>query len=162
MKSKKTVKLYTDGSCSGNPGPGGWGAILIYKGVEKELSGGEENTTNNRMELTGLIKGLEALKVPCIVEVYTDSKYIVDAIQKGWLSKWRENNWQRTKKESVANVDLWECVLKLLEGHEAEFIWVKGHDTNEYNNRCDRLATDQTKKFAGNVPRGTSGQEKEV
>ena len=143
----KIVTLYTDGACSGNPGPGGWGAILEYNGAEKELSGGEENTTNNRMELTAVIRGLQALKEPCIVELYSDSKYVIDAIQKGWAVKWRSKNWMRTPKEPAKNPDLWERLLNLLEVHDVTFHWVKGHAQNENNNRCDELAVNAWKQF---------------
>ena len=143
----KTVTLYTDGACSGNPGPGGWGAILEFNGHEKELSGGENSTTNNRMELTAVIEGLSALKEPCIVELYSDSKYVIDAIQKGWAVKWRSKNWMRTPKEPAKNPDLWERLLNLLEVHDVTFHWVKGHAQNENNNRCDELAVNAWKQF---------------
>lgn len=143
----KEVIIYTDGACSGNPGPGGWGAILEYRGVEKELSGGEADTTNNRMELTGVITALEALREPCIVSLYTDSKYIVDGINQGWAVKWRENGWMRNKKDKALNPDLWQRLLELLEKHEVTFNWVKGHATNPKNNRCDELAVAESKKF---------------
>ena len=142
----KEVTIYTDGACSGNPGPGGWGAILEYKGKEKELSGGEELTTNNRMELTGVISALSALLEPCKVSLYTDSKYIVDGINQGWAEKWRSNNWMRNKKEKAQNIDLWEKLLDLLKTHDVTFIWVKGHAENPKNNRCDILAVEESKK----------------
>lgn len=139
--SKDLVKIYTDGACSGNPGPGGWGAVLVSQsGIEKELCGGEQNTTNNRMELTAVISALSALKRSCTVTLTTDSKYIVDAVQKGWAKKWRANNWMRTNRDKAMNPDLWEQLLKLLEQHEVTFVWVKGHTGHEYNERCDRLA----------------------
>jgi ribonuclease HI len=136
----KTVCLYTDGACSGNPGPGGWACILRYGTREKEFTGGEEDTTNNRMELTAVIEGLEALKEPCIVELYSDSKYVIDALEKGWAQKWRDQDWKRNKKEPALNPDLWERLLELCEEHEVRPHWVKGHADNEYNNRCDKLA----------------------
>ena len=136
----KTVYIYTDGACSGNPGPGGWGAILRYGGREKELSGGEAQTTNNRMELTGVIAALEALREPCRVELYSDSKYVVDALDKGWAEKWRAKGWKKPDKKTALNPDLWERLLALAEAHELHCHWVKGHAENEFNNRCDALA----------------------
>jgi ribonuclease HI len=136
----KTVTLYTDGACSGNPGPGGWGAILLYNGHEKEMSGGEEHTTNNRMELTAVIRGLEALKQPCIVELYSDSKYVIDALEKGWAVGWRKRGWVKSDKKPALNPGLWERLLNLCEVHQVRFHWVKGHAENPYNNRCDELA----------------------
>jgi len=144
----KTVEIYTDGACSGNPGPGGWGAVLRYGGVEKELSGGEAATTNNRMELTGVIRALEALKEDCRVELYSDSKYVVDALEKGWAVKWRANGWKKPDKKTALNPDLWERLLALCERHELHCHWVKGHAENEYNNRCDALAVAQRDKYA--------------
>ena len=141
------VYLYTDGACSGNPGPGGWGTILRYNGVVKELSGGEAQTTNNRMELTAVIAGLSALKKPCKVILTTDSKYVCDAVVQGWAVKWRQNGWMRNKKEPALNPDLWERLLDLLEEHEVEFRWVKGHAGHPENERCDELAVAQSKKF---------------
>ena len=143
----KKIKIYTDGACSGNPGPGGWGAVLLYNGIEKELSGGEHKTTNNRMELTGVISALTALKEPCEVELYTDSNYIVRAVNEGWAKRWRANGWMRNKKEAAQNPDLWETLLNLLAQHKVSFIWVKGHADNPYNNRCDALAVAQSRKF---------------
>ena len=136
----KKVEIYTDGACSGNPGKGGWGAVLIYKGVRKELSAGYEKTTNNRRELTAAIEGLSALKEPCEVDLYSDSKYLVDAIEKGWVEKWRKNNWMRERNKPALNADLWKKLMALLEKHNVRFIWVKGHASNEENNRCDQLA----------------------
>ena len=136
----KNVQIYTDGACSGNPGPGGFGIVLLYGSVRKELSGGYELTTNNRMEMMAAVEGLRALKEPCAVELYSDSKYLVDAINKNWVKKWQENNWMRNKKDSALNVDLWEELLELLEMHDVKFIWVKGHAQNKENNRCDQLA----------------------
>ena len=143
----KTVTLYTDGACSGNPGPGGWGAILIFKGIEKELSGGEASTTNNRMELTAVIKGLSALKESCIVELYSDSKYVIDGLSKGWAVSWRKNGWKKADKKPALNPDLWETLLTLTEKHQMRYHWVKGHAENPYNNRCDELAVAESKKF---------------
>lgn len=143
----KDVEIFTDGACSGNPGPGGYGVILRYQGRERELSGGEKSTTNNRMELTALIQGLQALKEPCRVTLYSDSKYVVDAIQKGWAKKWRANGWMRTKTERALNVDLWEKALQLLERHEMRFVWVKGHAGHPENERCDRLAVLEAAKY---------------
>ena len=141
----KTVTLYTDGACSGNPGPGGWGAILSYNGVEKELSGGEGATTNNRMELLAVISGLEALKEPCHVELYSDSKYVIDGLSKGWAASWRKNGWRKADKKPALNPDLWERLLNLTEKHELSYHWVKGHADNPYNNRCDQLAVEASK-----------------
>ncbi len=136
----KTVTLYTDGACSGNPGPGGWGAILEYQGTEKELSGGESSTTNNRMELTAVIAGLSALKEPCVVELYSDSKYVIDGLSKGWAESWRKNGWRKADKKPALNPDLWETLLELTEKHTLHYHWVKGHAENEKNNRCDQMA----------------------
>lgn len=143
----KTVILYTDGACSGNPGPGGWGAILEYMGTEKELSGGEESTTNNRMELTAVIRGLEALKESCIVELYSDSKYVIDGLSKGWAESWRKNGWRKADKKPALNPDLWEILLNLTAQHQLHYHWVKGHAENPKNNRCDALAVAETKKY---------------
>jgi ribonuclease HI len=143
----KKVTIYTDGACSGNPGPGGWGAILKYNGVEKEFSGGEKETTNNRMELTGVISALSALKEPCTVELFTDSQYIVNAINQGWLTGWKGKNWKR-KGGELKNVDLWQVLDKLLSVHNVSFFWVKGHAQNEYNNRCDALATSERDRYS--------------
>ena len=144
----KTVTIYTDGACSGNPGPGGWGALLCYNGVEKELSGGAARTTNNRMELTGVISALQALKEPCIVELYSDSKYVIDALEKGWAVSWRKRGWIKSDKKPALNSDLWEILLALTEKHQLHYHWVKGHADNEYNNRCDALAVAQRDKYA--------------
>ena len=142
----KTVTLYTDGACSGNPGPGGWGAILEYAGTEKELSGGENSTTNNRMELTAVIAGLSALKEPWIVELYSDSKYVIDGLQKGWAESWKKNGWKKADKKPALNPDLWEKLLALTHVHQMRYHWVKGHGDNPKNNRCDQLAVAQYKK----------------
>lgn len=147
MPEKKQVEIFTDGACSGNPGPGGYGVILRYKGINKELSGGEACTTNNRMELTAVITGLSALKESCCVTLYSDSKYIIDAIQKGWAKKWQANGWMRNKKDPALNPDLWEKLLHLLEQHEVNFVWVKGHTGHPENERCDRLAVEQSRQF---------------
>lgn len=139
-KDQKKVVIYTDGACSGNPGAGGYGVVLIYGGTKRELSEGYRLTTNNRMEVLAVIKGLEALKEPCQVTLYSDSKYVVDAIQKGWVTKWKANGWYRNKKERASNVDLWERLLVQLERHQVTFQWVKGHADNPGNERCDELA----------------------
>ena len=143
----KTVTLYTDGACSGNPGPGGWGAILTYNGAEKVLSGGESNTTNNRMELTAVIEGLKALKEHCLVELYSDSKYVIDALEKGWAWGWKKKGWIKSDKKPALNPDLWEQLLTLTMRHEMRYHWVKGHADNPYNNRCDQLAVAESKRF---------------
>ena len=135
------VDIYTDGACRGNPGAGGWGAVLVCDGREKELSGGEAVTTNNRMELMAAISALSALKFPCEVTLTSDSKYLVDAIEKGWAVSWREKGWKRADKSPALNPDLWEKLLELLEIHEVTFVWVKGHAGHPYNERCDVLAT---------------------
>lgn len=145
----KHVDIFTDGACSGNPGPGGYGVILRYKGVNKELSGGEPNTTNNRMELTAVITGLAALKEPCEVTLYSDSRYIIDAIQKGWAKKWQANHWMRNAKEPALNADLWEQLLGLLERHPVTFVWVKGHAGHPENEHCDQLAVQASMRAAG-------------
>ncbi|NLO81935.1 MAG: ribonuclease HI [Clostridiales bacterium] len=136
----KQVDIYTDGACSGNPGPGGWAAILTYKGIEKEISGYQELTTNNRMELMGPIKALELLKEPCSVRIYTDSTYLFNAFEKGWLSKWQKQNWHTSNKQPVANQDLWQRLIELASIHRIQWVKVKGHSDNEMNNRCDKLA----------------------
>lgn len=143
----KTVTIYTDGACSGNPGPGGWCAILEYAGQEKMLSGGEANTTNNRMELLGVISALEALKEPCQVELYTDSKYVVDAITKGWAKSWQARGWIKADKKPSKNPDLWQRLLELMQTHGVRCHWVKGHAENEKNNRCDQQAVLESQKF---------------
>ncbi len=135
----KHIILYTDGACSGNPGKGGWGAILIYNEIKKELSGGEAQTTNNRMELTAVIKGLEALKEPCQVDIYSDSAYVVNAFLQNWIENWQNNGW-RTSKGMVLNIDLWQKLLELINLHNVSWHKVKGHADNEFNNRCDALA----------------------
>ena len=142
----KQVTIYTDGACSGNPGPGGWAAILKFGPYEKELSGGEAQTTNNRMELLGAINGLQALKEPCAVDLYTDSQYLSNAINLGWLEGWKKKNWKR-KDGALKNVDLWQTLDGLLQTHTVTFHWVKGHAENAYNNRCDALAVMEREKY---------------
>ena len=136
----KTVLLFTDGACSGNPGPGGWGAILRYGTAEKELAGGEANTTNNRMELSAVINGLAALKEPCRVTIQSDSRYVVDAIEKGWARSWKQNGWRKADKKPALNADLWEKLLTLLDIHDVTFVWIKGHAGHPENERGDQLA----------------------
>lgn len=143
----KKVEIYTDGACSGNPGDGGYCAILIYKGVEKIISGYEELTTNNRMELLGVISGLKALKESCCVDVYSDSQYVVDAFNQGWIEGWVNNGWKNANKKEVKNIDLWKELVDLTKKHNVNFIKVKGHSDNEYNNRCDKIAVDEYKKI---------------
>ena len=145
----KSVELFTDGSCSGNPGPGGWGAIVRYGQHEKELSGGDAHTTNNRMELSAVIAGLEALKETCAVTLTSDSKYVCDAITKGWARSWKKNGWRKSDKSPALNADLWERLLALLDVHSVTVVWVKGHAGHPENERCDRLAVAQTAKHAG-------------
>lgn len=136
----KEINIYTDGACSGNPGKGGWGAVLVYKGTEKEISGGSADTTNNRMELTAVIEALKQLKEVCNVTLTTDSKYVCDAVTKGWVYSWKKNGWKKADKKPALNVDLWEELLPLLEKHNVTFNWVKAHNGHPYNERCDRLA----------------------
>lgn len=134
------VEIFSDGACSGNPGPGGYGAILRWKDKEKEICGGDKHTTNNRMELSGVIEALSALKFPCKVKLTTDSKYVIDSVTKGWVYNWRKNGWKKADKSPALNADLWEKLLQLLEIHEVEFSWIKGHAGHPENERCDRLA----------------------
>lgn len=143
----KEVKIYTDGACSGNPGKGGWAAILVYGNNEKELVGGCEETTNNRMELSAVIEALKALKEPCEVYLTTDSKYVCDSITKGWVYNWEKNNWKKADKKPALNVDLWKAFLPLLENHKVTFNWVKGHNGHPYNERCDELAVNYYKNL---------------
>ena len=143
----KKVDMYTDGACSGNPGAGGYGCILVYEGHEKEICGGAAETTNNRMEMTAVIAGLEALKEKCEVHIVSDSKYVTDAINLGWARGWRANGWRKSDKKPALNPDLWEKLLGLLDSHEVTFEWIKGHDGHVYNERCDRLAVEQSMKF---------------
>ena len=138
----KKVYIYTDGACSGNPGPGGYGTILKFNGQEKELSAGYKDTTNNRMELMAIIAGLESLKEECEVELYSDSKYIIDAVNQGWARRWRQNGWKRNKKDAAKNPDLWERLLDLLNEHKVWMHWVKGHAGHPENERCDQLAVE--------------------
>ena len=143
----KEVDMYTDGACKGNPGAGGFCCILRYKGKEKLVSGGEANTTNNRLELCAVISGLEILREPCEVTVYSDSKYVVDAMKLGWARGWKEKGWKKSDGKTALNTDLWERLLSLSEMHRLRFVWVKGHDGHEYNERCDREAVAQAEKF---------------
>jgi ribonuclease HI len=136
----KEVVIYTDGACSGNPGPGGWGAVLMYGGHRKELSGGEKMTTNNRMELTAVIEALRALKQPCSVTVYSDSAYVVNGFSLGWVDGWIRNGWVNSRGQPVENQDLWKTLLGEMERHRVRYVKVKGHSDNEWNNRCDQLA----------------------
>ena len=142
------VEIYTDGACSGNPGAGGWGAVLLYEQHKKELYGNAKETTNNRMELTAVIEALKALKKPCNVTLYSDSKYVVDSVNKDWVYRWESNNWIKSDKKSALNVDLWKELLALLEIHSVKFVWVKGHNGNNYNERCDELAVNAIKKIS--------------
>ena len=143
----KTVTIYTDGACSGNPGPGGWGAILMYGQHKRELSGGEANTTNNRMELTAVIQALSMLKEPCIVDLWSDSKYVIDGLSKGWAKGWKARGWVKSDKKPTLNPDLWDRLLTLTDIHSLRYHWVKGHAENEWNNRCDELAVMESKRF---------------
>jgi len=147
---KKQVELFTDGACSGNPGPGGWGAILRFGSHEKELSGGEKNTTNNRMELTAVIEGLLALKEPCFVTLTTDSKYVADGLSKGWAANWKKNGWRKADKKPALNPDLWDELLRLAEIHTLTISWIKGHAGHSENERCDALAVAESQKFQKN------------
>lgn len=143
----KKVEIFTDGACKGNPGPGGWGAILRYKGTEKEISGGEADTTNNRMELSAVINALEMLKEPCEVTLYSDSQYVCNALTKGWAKKWKANGWMRNKKEKALNPELWDRLLKLYDTHKVDIIWVKGHAGHPENERCDQLAVAAAQQY---------------
>lgn len=144
----KQVEVFTDGACSGNPGPGGWGAILRYNGREKELSGGEANTTNNRMELSAVIFALEALKEPCRIILYSDSQYVCNALKLGWAKKWKSQGWMRNKKDPALNPELWDKLLSLCEVHKVEVNWVKGHAGHPENERCDRLAVAAAQQYS--------------
>lgn len=148
MSKLKNVEIYTDGSCSGNPGPGGWAAILRYMGRELEISGGEALTTNNRMELAAVIQGLKALKSKCRVTVYTDSQYVANGINKNWATKWRDNGWIKSDKKPALNADLWDELLNELSNHEYKFEWVNGHSGHPENERCDTMAVQQSKIYA--------------
>ena len=154
MEIKKFVEVFTDGACSGNPGPGGWGVVLRYGNREKELSGGEDNTTNNRMELTAAIMGLSALKEPCRVDLVTDSKYVADGINLGWAKSWQQNGWRKSDKKPAQNIELWEELLKQIDRHDVKIIWVKGHAGHPENERCDRLAT----AYYKNLEKNTKGE----
>lgn len=143
----KKVEIFTDGACSGNPGPGGWGAVLRCGTAEKELSGGEKSTTNNRMELTAVISAISALKQPCIVTLCSDSKYVIDAVTKGWAKSWQKNNWIKSDKKPALNADLWEQLLALLDQHDVSFVWIKGHAGHPENERCDQMAVEESRKF---------------
>ncbi len=151
MERIKQVTIYTDGACLGNPGPGGYGIVLLYEGHKRELSGGYQNTTNNRMEIMAAIAGLEALKEQCKVTLYSDSEYLVKAMSRGWARRWRANGWKRNKRERALNPDLWERLLLLCEYHEVQFSWVKGHAGTSENTRCDELAMEAAQK--PNLPR---------
>ena len=144
----KKVEIFTDGACSGNPGPGGWGTILRYNGVEKGLSGGEANTTNNRMELSAVLNGLKALKEPCEVTLYSDSQYVCNALKLGWAKKWRSQGWMRNKKDPALNPELWSELLDLCDKHQVEIVWVKGHAGHPENERCDRLGVEAAKRYS--------------
>lgn len=143
----KKVEIFTDGACSGNPGPGGWGAVLRCGSAEKELSGGEKSTTNNRMELTAVISALSALKQRCTVTICSDSKYVIDAVTKGWAKSWQKNNWVKSDKKPALNADLWERLLGLLDQHDVSFVWIKGHAGHPENERCDQMAVEESRKF---------------
>jgi len=143
----KHIEIYTDGACRGNPGPGGWGAILVYRGTEREISGGEAQTTNNRMELTAAIEALSLLRERCAVTLYSDSKYLVDAVTRGWAAGWRSRGWIKPDRQPALNPDLWERLLDLIEKYEVKLVWVRGHDGHEYNERCDALAVAATAKY---------------
>jgi ribonuclease HI len=147
MKNSETVEIYTDGACSGNPGPGGWAAVLLYKGIKKEISGFEENATNNRMELKAAIEALKALKSPCKVNLYSDSSYLINAFTEGWIKKWQKNNWFKSDKTPVENQDLWKELLEVSKPHQINWFKVRGHSNNKYNNLCDKIATNEIKKF---------------
>ena len=143
----KHVDIYTDGACSYHPGPGGWGAIIIYKGVERELSGGDPETTNNRMEITAIIEGISALKEKCEITLYSDSSYCIDSFNLGRINNWKANGWRTADKKEVKNLDLWQKLLEVMQGHKITFVKVKGHADNEFNNRCDKLARAETEKL---------------
>ena len=144
----KKVTIYTDGACSGNPGPGGWGSILMFGDVKKEISGAKKDTTNNIMEITAVIEALKCLKEECEVEVYSDSAYVVNAFNQGWITNWIKNNWRNASKDPVKNKELWQELIALTEKHKVTFIKVKGHSDNEFNNRCDTLATGAIKTIS--------------
>lgn len=143
----KEVTIYTDGACSGNPGPGGWGAVLCYKQMRREIAGGEAGTTNNRMELTALIKALSLLKEPCLVHLYSDSKYVIDGLQKGWAKGWKNRGWKKSDGKPALNPDLWDKLLSLADSHQLDYHWLKGHAGHPENERCDQLAVAESQKF---------------
>lgn len=143
----KEVMIYTDGACSGNPGPGGWGAVLFYGDKRKEMSGGEKHTTNNRMEILSVVEALKALKEPCKITVYSDSAYVVNAFQQRWINNWQKNGWVNSQKKPVENQDLWKSLLAQMERHQVQYVKVKGHSDNEWNNRCDQLAREAIKSL---------------
>lgn len=147
----KHVDIFTDGACSGNPGPGGWAAILRYNNTEKEISGSEKETTNNRMELLSAIMALKSLKEPCEVTLTSDSKYLIDSVTKGWVYSWKQNNWKKADKKMALNIDLWEELLQLLEIHKVNFVWIKGHAGHLENERCDNLAVLEYTKLVNNI-----------
>ena len=159
MERLKRVTIYTDGACLGNPGPGGYGVVLLYKGRRKELSGGYRETTNNRMEIMAAIVGLKALKEKCEATLYSDSEYLVKAMTKGWVERWRKNSWRRNRKEKALNPDLWEQLLQLYEYHQVEFKWVKGHAKSAENNRCDELALEAAQQSNLLVDEGYNERE---
>ena len=148
VNERQEIEIFTDGACSGNPGPGGWCAILRYKGQEKVLSGGEAKTTNNRMELTAAIEALSALKRPCRVTLTSDSKYLIDSIEKKWVYAWRKRGWKKADRSPALNVDLWERMLPLLEIHDVTLVWIKGHNDHPENERCDSIAVGESKRFS--------------
>ena len=145
----KTVSVYTDGACSGNPGPGGWGAILMCGEHKREISGGEANTTNNRMELMAVIQALSMLKEPCIVDLWSDSQYVINGLGKGWAKEWKAHGWKKADRKPALNSDLWDRLLTLTDTHSMRYHWVKGHAENKYNNRCDELAVSESQKYNG-------------
>ena len=143
----KNVEIYTDGACRGNPGPGGWGAILVYGGIEKELSGGEPDTTNNKMELMGAIAAFEALKEPCAVTFTSDSQYVINGLEKGWAAGWKKRGWKKSDGQPAQNPELWDRLLTAAAPHSVKYVWVRGHNGHPYNERCDKLATSQADKI---------------
>lgn len=151
------VEIYTDGACSGNPGPGGWAAILMARGREKTISGGVAATTNNRMEMTAVIEALQQLKRPCRIRIYSDSSYVISAFTKGWLENWQKNGWKNAAGDPVSNLDLWQKLLAAAKRHQIDWIKVKGHADNEYNNRCDKMAVEEIKKYRLNSQLPNSG-----
>ena len=156
------VDIYTDGACSGNPGPGGWAAILVARGVEKTISGSELSTTNNRMEMTAAIEALKQLKRPCQVRLYSDSAYLVSAFTRGWLDNWQHNGWRNAARDPVSNMDLWQDLLQQAGRHQVEWIKVRGHADHEYNNRCDQLAVAQISKLRGPVAKDDEGKDEKI